>query len=319
MKKKIEFQLSVPESLRGERLDKALAILLPDYSRSLIKSWVDNNTVTVNGETLKPRAKLLGGEKIYINAEAEPQTFLSPEDIALNILFEDEHLMIINKPVGLVVHPGAGNPNKTLVNALLFYNPSLTDLPRAGLIHRLDKDTSGLLLIAKTQAAHTHLVQRLQQREINRHYVAIVQGNVISGGKIEAPIGRHPLHRLRMAVTPGGKNAVTHYRVLRHFKSYTYLSLKLETGRTHQIRVHLAHHKFPIVGDPLYSGRKQIPKGSSEELIIVLDQFHRQALHAINLNFIHPITQQEIDISAELPQDFQNLLQALNDFNSIKK
>ena len=316
MKKKIKFQVSIPESLHGERLDKAVAQLLPDYSRSLIKSWIDSEAVTVNGQTAKPRLKLLGGEKISIDTELETQIFLSPEEIQLDIAFEDEHLMIINKPAGLVVHPGAGNPNKTLVNALLFYHPALKDLPRAGLIHRLDKDTSGLLLIAKTQIAHTHLVQLLQERAINRHYVAIVQGKVISGGTIEAPIGRHPIHRLRMAVTRDGKNAVTHYRVLQHFKAYTYLSLKLETGRTHQIRVHLAHHKFPILGDPLYNGRKQHPKGASEELFSALNAFHRQALHAVKLNFIHPITEQEIDVSAELPQDFRNLLTMLHEFNA---
>lgn len=315
MKKKIEFQLSVPESLKGERLDKALAQLLPDYSRSLIKSWVEKASVTVDAKAAKPRTLLVGGETISINTELETQTFLSPEDITLEVAFEDEHLMVINKPAGLVVHPGAGNPDKTLVNALLFYHPALKDLPRAGLIHRLDKDTSGLLLIAKTQTAYTHLVQLLQERAINRHYVAIVQGKVIAGGTIEAPVGRHPIHRLRMAVTRDGKNAVTHYRVLKHFKSYTYLSLKLETGRTHQIRVHLAHQKFPIVGDPLYNGRRQNPKGASEELLAALGGFQRQALHAIKLNFIHPITGQEIDISAELPQDFQQLLQALHEFN----
>ena len=316
MKQKIELELSVPGTLKDERLDKALAVMLPDYSRSLIKSWIDNHAITVDGQLIKPRVKLTGGEKICINTELEPQTFLAPEDIKLDIRFEDEHLLIINKPAGLVVHPGAGNPGKTLVNALLFREPTLENLPRAGLIHRLDKDTSGLLLVAKTQIAHTHLVRLLQDRDINRHYVAIVQGRVISGGTIEAPIGRHPIHRLRMAVTADGKNAVTHYRVLRQFRSYTYLSLKLETGRTHQIRVHLAHQKFPIVGDPLYSRRRQIPKGSTPELTAAIDHFQRQALHAIKLDFIHPITEEKIDISAELPQDFQQLLQVLHDFNA---
>lgn len=319
MTKKIEQRIIVPESLKGERLDKALATLFPDYSRSIIKSWIEEEKITVDDSLIKPKTKLSGGEEISINATLETQTALQAEEIPLEIAFEDEHLMVIDKPPGLVVHPGAGNPSKTLVNALLFHHPDLKELPRAGLIHRLDKNTSGLLIVAKTLPAFTHLVQMLQDRDINRHYVALIQGNIISGNTIDAPIGRHPTNRLKMAVVKSGKPARTHYRVIKRFNVYTYLSLKLETGRTHQIRVHLAHQNFPIVGDPTYGGRKQLPKGAPETLIETLNHFKRQALHAVELDFIHPITKQEIHLRAELPQDFQNLLQVLNDSEKLLK
>lgn len=319
--KKIELSATVPEHYAGYRLDKALACLFPEHSRSRIKMWVEKNQVTVNGTQLKPKDKLKGGEKIVIDAALERQATWEAEAIPLNIIHEDDAILVINKPAGLVVHPGAGNPSRTLVNALLHYAEQLALLPRAGLIHRLDKDTSGLLLIAKTLSAYTDLTKKLQNREISRHYQAIVQGRCISGGTINEPIGRHPTQRTRMAVLKSNhtaKPAVTHFRVLEKFSDYTHLHVQLETGRTHQIRVHMAHILHPIVGDPVYAKRLQLPKGCPDALEIQLKALKRQALHAKKLTFLHPASNQSCSFESVLSEDLQALLHCLRENNAIE-
>ncbi|HCT99256.1 MAG TPA: RNA pseudouridine synthase, partial [Methylococcaceae bacterium] len=249
-----DLTIEVPFEMAGMRLDQALAELFSDYSRSKLQTWVKAGRVHVNGEQLKAKDKLEGGECITLNAEAEVVIDAKPENIPLDIVFEDAHILILNKPAGLVVHPAVGNWSGTLLNALLHHVPQLDTLPRAGIVHRIDKDTSGLLMVAKTLQAHSHLTEQLQARDIHREYQAITHNRMISGGTIDEPIGRHPTDRLRYAVNENGKEAITHYRVISRFKRHTHIQVKLETGRTHQIRVHMAHVRFPLVGDPLYSG-----------------------------------------------------------------
>lgn len=311
MQQNIQLEGDVPLALFGKRLDQILAQMYPDYSRSKIKEWILNGNVTVNGELAEvPREKLKGGEKIEINAILEEQVTFAPEDIDLNIVYEDDDLLIINKPADLVVHPGAGNSEGTLLNALLNHNPDQVNLPRAGIVHRLDKDTTGLMVVAKTLQAYTFLVEKLQMREIQRQYEAVVFGQLVSGGYVDEPIGRHPTKRTSMAVVTSGKPALTHYRLIEKLRSHTYLRLKLESGRTHQIRVHMAHIKHPIVGDPLY-GKIRLPKGASDGLIETLRGFKRQALHAVHLALPHPKTEEWMSWDAPLPDDFVALLDAL--------
>lgn len=311
MQQNIQLEGDVPLALFGKRLDQILAQMYPDYSRSKIKEWILNGNVTVNGELAEvPREKLKGGEKIEINAVLEEQVTFAPEDIDLNIVYEDDDLLIINKPADLVVHPGAGNSEGTLLNALLNHNPDQVNLPRAGIVHRLDKDTTGLMVVAKTLQAYTFLVEKLQMREIQRQYEAVVFGQLVSGGYVDEPIGRHPTKRTSMAVVTSGKPALTHYRLIEKLRSHTYLRLKLESGRTHQIRVHMAHIKHPIVGDPLY-GKIRLPKGASDGLIETLRGFKRQALHAVHLALPHPKTEEWMSWDAPLPDDFVALLDAL--------
>lgn len=319
--KTIHLQSQIPEALVNHRLDQALAKLFPEYSRSVLQSWVKNGHVKVDGETWRrPRNKVSLHQHIEITAEVQENEIWQGQALPLAIIYEDDSLIIINKPAGLVVHPGAGVPDSTLVNALIHHAPELKHLPRAGLIHRLDKDTTGLLVIAKTLIAHNALIKTLQAREIHREYEAIVNGIVISGGKIDAPIGRHPVHRTRMSVVNQGRSAITHYRVLERFRAHSHLLIKLETGRTHQIRVHLAHINYPIVGDPTYHKRRQaIPANLTSELRAALTQFKRQALHARRLQFIHPITQEKMSFEAPLPSDMQQLLALLReDANAIE-
>ena len=316
MSKKIEKNFHIEPEMAGERLDKRLAVLMPDYSRSVIKHWIDNGMVLVDGKQLKASTKLNGNELISVNAALDSGLDDVGNDIPIDIVFEDEHLMVINKPAGMVVHPGAGNPAGTLLNALLFHRPILHDVPRAGLIHRLDKDTSGLLIVAKSLEAHTRLVKLLEDRDIHRHYLAIAKGQIVAGGTIDLPMGRHPRNRLKMAVTHSGKSAVTHYRVQERFPAHTLLSIQLETGRTHQIRVHMAEQHHAIVGDPLYGGRHQLAKSLPASLREVLQGFTRQALHACQLSFQHPITEQNVSVSADLPEDMQQLLDALRNQNA---
>lgn len=309
--KEIQLTSTVTESLADTRLDQALAELFPEYSRSRLAQWIRQDCVRVDGATLRPKDKVKGGELIEIRAVLDAQTDWKAQDMDLNVVYEDEDLIVINKPAGLVVHPAAGNPDKTLVNALLHHCSILENIPRAGIIHRIDKNTTGLLVVAKTLTAHHHLVSELQERHIHREYEAIVCGHIIAGGHVSAPIARHPKNRLKMAVVPNGKPATTHYRVIERFPDFTYLKVTLETGRTHQIRVHMTHIYHPIVGDPVYGGRLKLPKATDESLRETLQQFKRQALHAKRLQLIHPSTGKSIEWSADLPEDMQHLLEQL--------
>ncbi len=305
--------LTIPEDLAGKRLDQALAVLLPDYSRSRLKAWILDGEVTVDGGLVSPRTKVQAGQCIDVNIVIQVQEKSQPEPISLKLVFEDDQVLVIDKPAGLVVHPGAGHPTGTLLNGLLHHAPDLANLPRSGILHRLDKDTSGLLLVAKTLPAHTQLVRDLQDRAITREYRAVCTGRVTAGGHVEAPIGRHATQRTKMAVTDKGKPAVTHYRVLARFAAHTFLALRLETGRTHQIRVHMAHVRHALVGDQTYGGRLKIPAGTSPALEEVLHSFSRQALHASRLAFRHPLSGETVECRAPLPRDFANLLSVLAD------
>lgn len=311
-----ELRLSteIEQSQLGMRLDQALSELFPDYSRSRIKDWITNNKVAVNNIIVnKPKEKVLGGEIITINAEIEQEIYHQPEDIKLDIVYEDSDILVINKPRDLVVHPGAGNPDGTVLNALLHYYPDIARVPRAGIVHRLDKDTTGLMVVAKTIMAQTHLVESLQLREITREYEAVVMGIITAGGTVDQPITRHPTKRTHMAVFPTGKPAVTHYRVMEKYRLHTRLRLRLETGRTHQIRVHMAHIAHPLIGDPLYGGRPRPPKGASESFIQTLRDFNRQALHATMLRLYHPITGEQMEWHAPIPEDMQKLIKFLQE------
>lgn len=301
----------IPADLSGKRLDRALASMFPEYSRSRLKSWLLQGNVTVDGQSMRPRDSVAGGERVVVIPQAEQSVTSRPEPIELNIAFEDGDLLVVNKPAGLVVHPGAGNTRGTLMNGLLHHVPSLEALPRAGIVHRLDKDTSGLLLVGKNLTAHTALVRALAEREISRHYLAVCAGVLTGGGKIDAPIARHPVDRLRMSVQDRGKPAVTHFRVKERYRAHTYIDVQLETGRTHQIRVHFAHRRNPLVGDPVYSGRLAMPAGATEELREALRGFRRQALHATRLQFKHPGRDEPIDLTAPPPRDFSDLLEVL--------
>ena len=303
----------VPDSAAGNRLDQLLADMCPDYSRSRLQHWIKTGRVTLDGRECRPREKLRGGERVLVRPELETEVADEGEAMPLEILFEDEAILVLNKPAGLVMHPAAGNPRGTLLNGLLAHHPPLAQIPRAGIVHRLDKETSGLLVVAKTLSAQNSLVQQLQARSVKREYLAVTQGVMTAGGTVDAPIGRHPVNRLRMAVTQSGKAAVTHYRVLQRFPAHTYIRVSLETGRTHQIRVHMAHIHYPLVGDPLYGGRLKLPAGASEALRETLRHFHRQALHATRLTLEHPDSAETLSWEAPLPADFQGLLTALEE------
>jgi 23S rRNA pseudouridine1911/1915/1917 synthase len=303
----------VPLSAAGRRFDQALAEMFPDYSRSRLTAWIKDGAVTLDDAKVPPRHLLRGGEKVLLEAELAIEVSSQPEAIELNIVHEDEYLLVLNKPVGLVVHPGAGNPAGTVLNALLHHDPKLAELPRGGIVHRLDKDTSGLMVVARTLAAHTGLVDMLSRHEVERQYEAIVVGTMVAGGTVDAAIGRHMGDRLRQAVRDeeDGKHAVTHYRLRERFRAHSLLQCSLETGRTHQIRVHMAHIGHPLVGDQLYGGGLKLPKGASSELVTALRGFRRQALHAERLAFEHPVTSEPMSFSAERPADQQALIDAL--------
>ncbi len=312
MAETIELESEVPEELSNSRFDQIAAQLFTDYSRARLQIWIKSGELTVNGEVKKTRERLLSGDVLTLKAEVEDEDRWEAEDIDLDIVYEDEALLVINKPAGLVVHPGSGNANGTLLNALLAHDPDLASVPRAGIVHRLDKDTSGLMVVAKTLAAQNHLVNQLQDRTVSREYEAVVFGSMTGGGKVEADIGRHPKQRVKMAVvTLGGKEAITHYRLLKRFENHCHIRCMLETGRTHQIRVHMAHIKHPLIGDSLYAGRPRLPKGASEELINGLRGFPRQALHARRLSFIHPTTEEEVSWEIPLVEDMVELLAML--------
>jgi len=307
----LEISATMPIEAAGQRLDQALAALLPDYSRSRLKGWIESGEILVVGTTRRPRDKVSGGEAVQIRAELPQETRDEPQPLPLEVVHEDRHVLVVNKPAGLVVHPGAGNPDRTLQNALLAHDPDLATLPRAGIVHRLDKDTSGLLIVARTLPAHTALVRMLGERDIHREYEAICRGVMTAGGTVDAPIDRHPVERVKMAVREGGRESVTHYRVIKRFRALTHVRVQLETGRTHQIRVHLAHAGYPIVGDRVYGGRLTLPKGASEELRTALREFPRQALHAARLQLAHPVTGRPLECLAPLPADMRQLLAVL--------
>lgn len=312
MKEVFELSAEVPVSLFGQRFDQVASELFPEFSRSRLQSWIRDGQLTLNGRIAKPKDKVIGGEMLALNAELEAQGTWEPEPIQLNIVHEDDHLMVINKPAGLVVHPAAGNHTGTLLNALLNHAPDLINLPRAGIVHRLDKETTGLMVVAKTLHAHTDLVEQLADRTVSREYEAVAVGAMTGGGTVDAPMGRHPTQRKLMAVlSHGGKRAVTHYRVQTRFPHHTHIRVKLETGRTHQIRVHMAHIGFPLIGDPVYGKRFKIPKGASNELIEALKSFPRQALHAATLGLEHPASGEYTEWSAPVPDDMKALLRAL--------
>ena len=304
---------TIPATAAGRRLDAVLAELFPEFSRSRLSAWIKSGHVTVDGAPPRGRDAVRGGETVALDAFEEVQTRAEPEDIALDVLHEDEHVFVIDKPAGLVVHPGAGNPAGTLVNALLHRDPELDKLPRAGIVHRLDKDTSGVMVVARTLPAHTALVAQLSARQVHRQYLAVVVGALVSGGTANAAIERHPRDRLRMAVREDGKEAVTHYRLRERFRAHTALECRLETGRTHQIRVHMQHLRHPIIGDPLYGGALKLPKGASEELVGALRGFRRQALHAEALEFAHPVTGLPVRAEAPVPADMRALMKAMRD------
>jgi 23S rRNA pseudouridine1911/1915/1917 synthase len=301
----------IPAACAGMRLDQALAEALPTYSRSRLQQWLKAGQLRVDGAQRRPRDPVSGGETVSGELSLEIETTAVAQDIPLAMVYEDADLLVINKPVGLVAHPAAGHRDGTLVNALLHHAPELAALPRAGLVHRLDKDTTGLLVVARSRRAHTALVEQLQARAIEREYLAVVNGVPVAGGTVDAPMGRHPVDRQRMAVTPGGKPAVTHYRVLRRFRAHALLRVKLETGRTHQIRVHMAHIRWPLLGDPVYGGRPRVPPGASPRCIETIQQFRRQALHAERLALMHPVTGEWLEWWAEPPADLAELLAVL--------
>ncbi|RZP62596.1 23S rRNA pseudouridine(1911/1915/1917) synthase RluD [Vibrio vulnificus] len=312
MAQQIELTNTVKDSQLGQRLDQAIAELFADFSRSRLKEWLLDGKVTVDGNVVtKPRTKVMGGEVITVLAELEDEVRWEAQDIPLNIVYEDDDILVINKPRDFVVHPGAGTPDGTVLNALLFHCPEVAEVPRAGIVHRLDKDTTGLMVVAKTVPAQTRLVRALQKRNITREYEAIAIGRMTAGGKVDKPIGRHATKRTLMAVSPMGKPAVTHFRVAEHFREHTRIRLRLETGRTHQIRVHMSYLQHPLLGDAAYGGRARIPAGASEDVTAMIRNFDRQALHAVMLRFEHPITGEEMEFHAPVPDDMVELTETL--------
>lgn len=322
MTHRIQKSAIAPDDLAGKRFDQAAAAVFPDFSRARLQHWIRDGALTVDGHTAKPTLKITGGETLCLDAEPEVESSARPQDIALDILHADADIIVLNKPADMVVHPAPGNPEGTLLNALLHYDPDLARLPRAGLVHRLDKDTTGVMVVARSLRAHTSLVDQLQEREMSRVYRAVVIGELISGGTVDKPIGRHPRDRKRMAVVASGKPAVTHFRIAERFRGFTGIEVSLETGRTHQIRVHLAEQGFSVLGDPVYGRRwpKSLNKGARkgapmpEELETELRAFRRQALHAWRLTLRHPADQRACTFEAPLPDDFLHLLSALEQY-----
>jgi 23S rRNA pseudouridine1911/1915/1917 synthase len=309
----IQRSARVPSELYGRRLDQVLVVLFPEYSRSRLQRWLRDGRVRVDGTAPRAKDKVKGGERVELNAPVETHVADQPQALPLDIVYEDEHVIVINKPPGLVVHPAAGNRAGTLLNALLHHAPELAGVPRAGIVHRLDKDTSGLLVVARTLPAQTHLIAQLQARSVSREYDAIVLGVMVAGGTIEAPMGRHPIERKRMAVRTDGREAITHFRVVEKFRAHTHVRVQLETGRTHQIRVHMAHIRYPIVGDKTYGGRVRLPPHASPDLVDALRAFPRQALHASRLALDHPATGKHMQWRAALPDDMKELLALLRE------
>ncbi len=308
---RISEQAQVDEELAGKRLDQAAARLFPQWSRSRLQGWIRDGALCVDGASARPRDKVAAGAWLRLEAVLADETRAAPEAMTLEVVHRDDDLLVIDKPPGLVVHPAAGNPDGTLLNGLLHLDPGLARVPRAGIVHRLDKDTSGLLVVARTLEAHGALVEQLQAREFAREYQALARGVATGGGTVDAPIGRHPVHRTRMAVHPLGRPSVTHYRVAERLRAHTLFDVQLETGRTHQIRVHLAHVQHPIVGDPLYGGRLQLPPGAPSEVRAALCDFRRQALHARRLGLRHPRSGEWLSWERPMPDDMARLLACL--------
>ncbi|ONM44912.1 23S rRNA pseudouridine(1911/1915/1917) synthase [Halopseudomonas pachastrellae] len=317
MSDRIRLSAQVSPESGGQRLDQVAAQLFPDFSRSRLQGWIKDGSLLVDGERKRTRDSVYGGEELTLDAEREVQGEWQPEAIELDILYEDSALLVINKPAGLVVHPAAGHQDGTLLNALLHHCPELAKVPRAGIVHRLDKDTTGLMVVAKTIESQTDLVAQLQARTVSREYECVVTGVMTAGGKVDQPIARHGTQRQKMAVVAGGKQAISHYRVINRFRAHTHVKVKLETGRTHQIRVHMSYIHFPLVGDPVYGGRLRIPPGASPELIKELREFPRQALHARRLELEHPDDGRHMSWQVSLPEDMQHLLALLREDGEI--
>jgi 23S rRNA pseudouridine1911/1915/1917 synthase len=313
MTARISLSATVPEELDGARLDQIAASLFADYSRGRLQQWIKDGYLLVNAEQKRSKDRLIAVDKLDLKAELgdSPDHDWLAEPLQLDIVYEDEDILVLNKPAGTVVHPAAGNRSGTLMNGLLHYCPSLQHVPRAGIVHRLDKETTGLMVVAKTLPAHNRLVRQLQRRDVTRQYHAVVQGVLTAGGTVDAPLGRHPVSRKKRAVLKEGKASVTHYRVLTRFRAHTHVLCQLETGRTHQILVHMSHIRHPLVGDPVYGGRLHIPSGVSPALAEQLRLFRRQALHAATLGFVHPVTGDEMSWQAPVPADMQLLLDTL--------
>ncbi|MEZ5555102.1 23S rRNA pseudouridine(1911/1915/1917) synthase RluD [Haliea sp.] len=318
MTDRIRGTAEVEAALDGERLDQAAARLFPEYSRSRLQTWIKRGELLADGKVCRPRDKVRAGTALTVDAALEDEVSWQPERIALDILYEDESILVLNKPAGLVVHPAAGHADGTLVNALIGHAPTMAQLPRGGIVHRLDMETSGVMVAAKTLSAHHHLVAQLQARTVKRQYCAVCIGAMTGGGTIDEPIGRHPRQRKKMAVVSGGKPAVTHYRIARRFAHHTRITVNLETGRTHQIRVHMAHRHYPLVGDPAYGGRPRIPRGASERLITALRGFPRQALHAESLGLLHPVSGEAMQFECPLPEDMRVLLAVLEEEDGVQ-
>lgn len=312
MTQTVELAAQVDAAQHGQRLDQAAAELFPQFSRSRLQTWIKSGELTVEGEQRRPRDKVVAGESIAVAASLEAEVSWEPEAIELDILYEDADVIVLNKPAGLVVHPAAGHAGGTLVNALLAHAPELAQLPRAGIVHRLDMDTTGVMVVARSLQAHHHLVAQLQARTVKRQYTAVCLGALTGGGTVDAPMGRHPRSRTKMAVVAvGGKTAITHYRIAQRFAHHTSVTVNLETGRTHQIRVHMAHRHNPLVGDKVYGGRPRLPREASPLLVDTLRRFPRQALHAHRLGFLHPSHEELVEFSCELPDDMRHLLAVL--------
>lgn len=307
----ISLKAEVTEELSGNRLDQIAAKLFPDYSRARLQSWIREGSLLVNDRQLRPRDRLEMGDSLVVEAELEAAEAWVAEELPLNVVFEDEHLLVINKAADVVVHPAAGHQQGTLLNGILHRNPEQKTLPRAGIVHRLDKDTTGLMVVAKSLIAHADLVSQLQRRSVSREYEAVVQGVLTGGGSIEKELGRHPVNRKKRAVVEEGQEAVTHYRVIERFRGHTHVQVNLETGRTHQIRVHMAHLNHALVGDPLYGGRFQQPAACSQQLSECLRNFKRQALHARRLELDHPLSGERLSWRADTPADMVALIDQL--------
>ncbi|WP_312970824.1 23S rRNA pseudouridine(1911/1915/1917) synthase RluD [Acinetobacter gerneri] len=312
---RLSLQFQLDDRFLGQRIDQVAAMVWKDFSREKLKQWMKEGHLLVNGNIVKPKYKCEGNELLSLDVELQVQTAAQPENIPLNIVYEDDDIMVINKPVGMVVHPGAGNPNGTLVNAILYHFPKSSELARAGLVHRIDKDTSGLLVVAKNLEAQFSLSKQLAKKSVYRIYDLIVYGNIIAGGTIDEPIKRHPVDRIKMGVLPGGRDAVTHYNVKERFQNFTRVQAQLETGRTHQIRVHFTYIGHPLLGDQVYVSRVRVPAGASETLNDQLRGFRRQALHASKLGLVHPRTGEEMMFEAPWAEDFAALVEVLRSEN----
>ena len=311
MSEQVQLQAQVEDDLIGKRLDQVVAQLFPDYSRSRLQGWIKDGSLTVDGESRRPRDKMMGGEVVRVEATLEVIDEHQAEDIPLDIVYEDDDILVLNKPAGLVVHPAVGHRSGTLLNALLHHSPEIAQVPRAGIVHRLDMDTTGLMVVAKNIQAQTDLVAQLQERSMGREYEAVVHKVMTGGGMVEEPMARSTRNRQKMAVSPLGKEAITHYRLLKKYRSHSHIRLKLETGRTHQIRVHMSYIGYPLIGDQLYGGRFRLPKGATEDLLQTLKTFMRQALHAKKLELHHPVSGELMSWEVDLPEDMQQLLEVL--------